>query len=224
MTIRVTEFMSLDGVVQAPGGPEEDTDGGFEHGGWSMPFFDPETWVPLSVLGWTRPRRSCWAGARGRAVPVSRRFAILTTQPCEVEVSSANDSVLLSGGNPQIAKADGDAPVQAYIAAMPGWKGDIGRQIDSLVVSTIPEIHKAVRWNSPFYGIDGNGWFLSFHCFTKYVKVTFLNGGSLQPLPPETSKQPSVRYLHVSEDQALDETQFVEWVKQASALPGDALF
>ncbi len=139
-------------------------------------------------------------------------------------MAAADKPVLLSGGNPQIPKADGDAPVQAYISAMPGWKKDIGRQLDSLVCATVPEARKAVRWNSPFYGMDGNGWFLSFHCFTNYVKVTFLNGRSLEPPPPETSKHPSTRYLHVSEVQPLDEAQFVDWIKQASELPGDELF
>jgi len=134
------------------------------------------------------------------------------------------EPVLLSGGNPQIARADGDAPVHAYIAAMPDWKRDIGRQLDALVVATIPEVQKAVRWNTPFYGMDGNGWFLSFHCFTNYIKVTFHNGSSLDPLPPESSKVPTVRYLHVSEAQPLDETQFVEWIRQARTLPGDTVF
>lgn len=132
--------------------------------------------------------------------------------------------VLLSGGNPQIAKGDGDAPVQAYLAAMPGWKGEVGRLLDSIVVATVPKVRKAVRWNSPFYGIEGEGWFLSFHCFTNYVKVTFLNGGSLNPPPPVVSKQPEVRYLHVYEDEPLDRGRFADWVRQASALPGEALF
>jgi hypothetical protein len=135
-----------------------------------------------------------------------------------------DEPVLLSGGNPQIAKADGDAPVQSYISAMPGWKRVIGKQIDDLVVAAVTDVRKAVRWNSPFYGTDGSTWFLSFHCFTNYVKVTFLNGGSLDPLPPEPSRQPDVRYLHVSETQPLDESQFVDWIAQASRLPGEALF
>ena len=139
-------------------------------------------------------------------------------------MAADKEPVLISGGNPQIFKADGDALVQAYIAAMPEWKRDIGRQLDSLVVATIPEVQKAVRWNTPFYGIDGNGWFLSFHCFTNYIKITFLNGSSLEPLPPEASKVPTVRYLHVSEVQPLDEDQFIKWVKQARALPGDTPF
>lgn len=132
--------------------------------------------------------------------------------------------VLLSGGNPQIPKGDGDGPVQAYLAAMPGWKKDIGRQLDSLIVRTLPKVKKAIRWNSPFYGMEGNGWFLSFHCFNKYVKVTFLNGSSLSPLPPIESKHPATRYIHVSESEPLDEKSFVKWIKQAAKLPGDALF
>ncbi len=131
---------------------------------------------------------------------------------------------LLSGGNPQIAKGDGDAPVQAYIAAMPGWKRDVGRHLDSIIVSTVPSVRKAVRWNSPFYGIEGQGWFLNFHCFTKYVKVAFFNGASLRPVPPGESKHEAVRYLHVHEDDQLDEAQLAAWVKQASELPGDPLF
>ena len=125
---------------------------------------------------------------------------------------------LLAGGNPQIAKADGDAPVQAYIAAMPGWKRDIGRRLDALIVRTVPDVRKAVKWNSPFYGIEGQGWFLSFHCFTKYVKVTFFSGTSLRPLPPGESKHKEVRYLDIHEDDQLDEAQLAAWVKQASRI------
>ena len=131
---------------------------------------------------------------------------------------------LLSGGNPQIPKGDGDEPVQAYIAAMPGWKHDVGRQIDDLVVRTVPDVQKAVRWNSPFYGVDGQGWFLSFHCFTKYVKLTWLNGASLDPVPPVDSKHPDVRYSHISEDDDFDEAQLATWIEQASDLPGEQLF
>ena len=131
--------------------------------------------------------------------------------------------VLLSGGNPQIAKGDGDAPVQAYIAAMPGWKRDVGRQLDALIVRTVPGVRKAVKWNSPFYGVeDQGGWFLGFHCFTKYVKVTFFRGTSLRPVPPGESKHKEVRYLDIHEGE-LDEAQFVAWVKQASQLPGERL-
>jgi hypothetical protein len=129
---------------------------------------------------------------------------------------------LLSGGNPQIPKGEGDAPVKAYIAAMPGWKRDIGRRLDAIVVRTVPGVHKAVKWNSPFYGKDGDGWFLSFHCFTNYVKVTFFRGASLRPVPPGGSKHPQVRYYDVREG-ALDESQFTAWVKQASQLPGERL-
>ena len=131
--------------------------------------------------------------------------------------------VLLSGGNPQIAKGYGDAPVQAYIAAMPGWKRDVGRRLDALIVRTVPGVHKAVKWNSPFYGIEGQGWFLGVHCFTKYVKVAFFRGASLRPLPPGESKQKSVRYLDIHEDDLLDETQLADWVKQASELPGERM-
>ena len=127
---------------------------------------------------------------------------------------------LLSGGNPQIAKADGDAPVQAYIAAMPGWKRDVGRQLDALITSKVPKVRKAVKWNSPFYGIEGQGWFLSFHCFTKYVKVTFFSGTSLHPMPPGESKTENTRYLDIYEDEPLDEKQFVKWIKQAAKIPG----
>ena len=131
---------------------------------------------------------------------------------------------LLSGGNPQIAKADGDTPVQAYIAAMPGWKRDVGRRLDALIVRVVPNVRKAVRWNTPFYGIEGYGWFLSYHCFTKYVKVSFLNGASLRPLPPVESKHEHVRYFHIYEDDQLDKALVANWVRQASELPGDTCF
>ncbi len=131
---------------------------------------------------------------------------------------------LLSGGNPQIPKADGDAPVQAYIAAMPGWKRDVGRHLDALIVRTVPNVRKAVRWNTPFYGVEGRGWFLGFHCFTKYVKVTFLNGASLRPAPPVASKHEDVRYFHVHEDDPIDDEALASWIRQASELPGEELF
>jgi hypothetical protein len=130
---------------------------------------------------------------------------------------------LLSGGNPQIAKGTGDAPVQAYIAAMPGWKHDVGRQLDALIVKAVPHVHKAVKWNTPFYGMEGQGWFASFHCFEKYVKVTFFRGTSLQPVPPGESKVKDVRYLDVRENIPLDEKLFVNWIHQASKLPGEVL-
>ena len=129
---------------------------------------------------------------------------------------------LLSGGNPQIAKAYGDAPVQAYIAAMPGWKRDLGRRLDALIVRTVPGVRKAVKWNSPFYGIEDHVWFLSFHCFAKYVKVAFFRGAALRPVPPGPSKHKDVRYLDIYEDQ-LDEAQLAAWVRQASQLPGERM-
>ncbi|HEU4940906.1 MAG TPA: DUF1801 domain-containing protein [Candidatus Eisenbacteria bacterium] len=127
---------------------------------------------------------------------------------------------LLAGGNPQIAKGDGDEPVQAYIAAMPGWKRDVGRRLDALIVRTVPGVRKAVKWNSPFYGVEDKGWFLSFHCFTSYIKVTFFRGTSLRPLPPGASKHETVRYLDIREDDEVDEARLAGWVKQAGRLPG----
>jgi len=127
---------------------------------------------------------------------------------------------LLSGGNPQIAKADGDAPVQAYIAAMPGWKSKLGKRLDTLIARNVPKVRKAVRWNSPFYGIEGQGWFLSFHVFTRYVKVGFFSGASLRPMPPGASKDKNMRYLDIYEGDELDEALMTSWVKQAAALPG----
>lgn len=128
--------------------------------------------------------------------------------------------VLLSGGNPQIAKGEGDAPVQQYIAAMPGWKKEVGKWLDEIIVTTVPRVQKAVKWNSPFYGMEDRGWFLSFHCFTKYVKVTFFKGASLQPLPPGESKQKEVRNLDIHENDQIDEVQLADWIRQASELDG----
>jgi hypothetical protein len=128
--------------------------------------------------------------------------------------------IRLTGGNPQIAKAEGDAPVQACIAAMPGWKRDLGRRLDELITRTVPGLRKAVKWNSPFYGLDGQGWFLSFHTFTKYVKVAFFRGASLRPVPPGASKSKDMRYLDIHEEDKLDEAQLARWVLQASRLPG----
>jgi len=130
---------------------------------------------------------------------------------------------LLSGGNPQIPKGYGDGPVQAYIAAMPGWKSAIGRRIDALVEAAVPGVRKAVKWNSPFYGVEDDVWFLSFHCFDRYVKVAFFRGAALEPPPPVGSKHPEVRYLHVFEDEPLDEARFSDWVRQASRLPGERM-
>ena len=133
---------------------------------------------------------------------------------------SSKQPKLLSGGNPQIAKADGDAPVQAYIAAMPAWKRKVGADLDALITRTVPRVRKAVKWNSPFYGIDGNGWFLSFHCFTKYVKVTFFKGRELEPMPPGESKHADVRYFDIRETDKLDEKRLASWIRQAAKLPG----
>jgi len=126
----------------------------------------------------------------------------------------------LSGGNPQIAKADGNPPVQAYIAAMPGWKNKVGKRLDAIITRSVPRVRKAVKWNSPFYGVENRGWFVSFHVFTRYVKVTFFKGGALRPLPPGVSKHKEVRHLDIHDDDKFDEAQFAAWVKQAAALPG----
>ena len=134
--------------------------------------------------------------------------------------ASVRKPALLSGGNPQVAEGDGDAPVQAYIAAMLGWKRDVGRRLDALVARTVPGVRKAVKWNSPFYGVEGQGWFLSFHCFTKYVKVAFFRGTSLRPVPPGESKHEEVRYLDIQEDDPPDRKQLATWIRQAAVLPG----
>ena len=154
----------------------------------------------------------------------AKRVAANADKPRKTAPKSQSRKVgkpaLLAGGNPQIAKADGDAPVQAYIAAMPGWKHDVGRRLDALIVRTVPDVRKAVKWNSPFYGIEGQGWFLNFHCFTKYVKVAFFRGTSLRPLPPGESKHEEVRYVDIHEDDQLDEELVASWIRQASELPG----
>lgn len=127
---------------------------------------------------------------------------------------------LLSGGNPQIPKGEGEAPVQAYIAAMPGWKRAAGHRLDKLVETTVPGVKKAVKWNSPFYGVEGKGWFISFHVFTKYIKVTFFRGAELDPPPPVGSKDPNTRYFHIGEDSEWDEKQLADWIRQAAKIPG----
>jgi hypothetical protein len=148
-------------------------------------------------------------GKMTKAAPVRRKTARKSARP-----------TLLAGGNPQIAKAEGDAPVRAYIAAMPGWKSDVGRQLDALIVRTVPGVRKAVKWNSPFYGVEGQGWFLSFHTFTNYVKVAFFKGTSLRPVPPGASKHEEVRYLDIRKDDVVDEAQMARWIRQAAVLPG----
>ncbi|HYP08641.1 MAG TPA: DUF1801 domain-containing protein [Bryobacteraceae bacterium] len=151
----------------------------------------------------------------------ARAFKALIKAAVAANGSSGKKVVLLSGGNPQIAKADGDAPVQAYIAAMPGWKSDLGKRLDELIVRIVPGVRKAVKWNSPFYGVEGQGWFLSFHVLTRYVKVTFFAGMSLDPLPPGgTERSGEARWIDIYERDGLDEAQMAKWVKQAAALPG----
>ncbi|AZO80883.1 MULTISPECIES: DUF1801 domain-containing protein [unclassified Bosea (in: a-proteobacteria)] len=140
-----------------------------------------------------------------------------------MKASASAEPVLLSGGNPQIAKGYGEEPVQAYIAAMPGWKSGLGARLDTLITSAVPEVRKAVKWNSPLYGVEDGHWFLGIHVFAKYVKVAFFRGAALDPVPPGTSKQKEVRYLDIREDDALDEAQFTAWVKQAAALPGEKM-
>ena len=154
----------------------------------------------------------------------AERVAVTAAKPRQTLPKSLPRKVAkparLAGGNPQIAKADGDAPVQAYIAAMSGWKRDVGRRLDALIVRTVTGVRKAVKWNSPFYGIEGQGWFLSFHCFTKYIKVAFFRGMLLRPVPPGGSKHQEVGYLDIHQDDQLDEAQLTTWVRQSAALPG----
>ena len=173
--------------------------------------------------GTSRVRKSRRSSNKSKSPPKAGTKAKPRTREVkslETRTGGKGRVVLLSGGNPQIAKADGDAPVQAYIAAMPGWKRDLGKRLDALIVRNAPNVRKAVKWNSPFYGIEGQGWFLSFHVFTRYVKVTFFRGTSLQPVPPGPSKHKDVRYIDIHESDALDEAQMATWIKQAAALPG----
>jgi hypothetical protein len=134
--------------------------------------------------------------------------------------TESNGPTLLSGGNPQIPKGDGAAPVRAYIEAMPGWKHEVGRRLDELIEATVPDVQRAVRWNSPFYGVAGNGWFVSYHCFTRYVKVTFFRGADLDPVPPDLGKDEHVRSVHLHEHDDLDVDQLTSWVRQAAELTG----
>jgi hypothetical protein len=172
-------------------------------------------------------KRTSKTSAKVAKKAAAKRVAAKAAKPRKTAPKSQSRKVakpaLRAGGNPQIAKADGDAPVQAYIAAMPGWKRDVGRRLDALIERTVPGVRKAVKWNSPFYGIEGEGWFLSFHCFSKYVKVAFFRGASLRPLPPGESKHRHVRYVDIREDDQLDEAQLAAWVKQASLLPGERM-
>lgn len=156
------------------------------------------------------------AAAKGSVT--ARKPSVAKPQPAK-----AGQPVLLSGGNPQIAKGHGDAPVQAYIAAMPGWKSEVGHRLDALIVKTVPGVKKAVKWNSPMYGMEDQHWFLSIHVFAKYIKIAFFRGKSLDPVPPVESKHKDVRYLHIHEGDKFDETLLADWVKQASKLPGEKM-
>jgi hypothetical protein len=161
--------------------------------------------------------------AKSAAKRVDAKAAKPRKTAAEPQPRKVAKPTLLAGGNPQIAKANGDAPVQAYIAAMPGWKRDVGRRLDALIERSIPGVRKAVKWNSPLYGVEGQGWFLGIHCFTNYVKVAFFRGTSLRPVPPGESKNKDTRYLDIHEDDQLDEAQLAAWVKQASQLPGERM-
>jgi hypothetical protein len=167
----------------------------------------------------TRTSAKAASKRAARPVPARAQHGTGTRKQAARQIA---EPVLLSGGNPQIAKGDGDAPVRAYIAAMPGWKRAIGRSLDALIARTVPGVRRAVKWNSPFYGAESDaGWFLSFHCFTSYVKVTFFRGASLRPVPPGESKHKHVRYLDIRERDEIDEVQLAAWVRQASELPGE---
>jgi hypothetical protein len=170
----------------------------------------------------TKTKRKAKAPSRARALrkkPTRAQSKRAAPPERPAAARKSKKVVLLSGGNPQIAKGDGDAPVQAYIAATPGWKREVAKRLDALIVRTVPRVQKAVKWNSPFYGVEGQGWFLSFHVFANYVKLAFFKGASLRPLPPDPSKDKHVRYVNIREGE-LDEVQMAKWVKQAAALPG----
>src|SRR5690606_28300230 len=162
------------------------------------------------------------ARAKTPARKATKKSAAKATQPRRKPRPNADGVVLLSGGNPQIAKGYGEAPVKAYIAAMPDWKKDVGRRLDAILTKTVPGVKKAIKWNSPFYGVEKDVWFLSFHVFAKYVKVTFFQGASLRPPPSGKSKYEHVRYYDIHKGE-LDEARFTDWVKQASKLPGEKM-
>ena len=178
----------------------------------------------MSAVRSVGAKRTSKTSAKIAKKAAAKRVAAKAAKPRKTAPKSQSRKVakpaLLAGGNPQIAKADGDAPVQAYIAAMPGWKRDVGRRLDALIVRTVPGVRKAIKWNSPFYGVEGQGWFLNFHTFTNYVKVAFFRGTSLRPVPPGESKHKEVRYLDIREDDQLEEAQMATWIRQAAALPG----
>jgi hypothetical protein len=182
---------------------------------------------PATEMLFVVAKRTSKKSAKVAKRAAGKRVAAKAAKPRKTAPKSQSRKVaklaLLAGGNPQIAKADGEAPVQAYIAAMPGWKRDVGRGLDALIVRTVPGVRKAVKWNSPLYGVEGQGWFLGVHCFTNYVKVAFFRGTSLRPVPPGESKSKDTRYLDIHEDDHLDEAQLAAWVKQASQLPGERM-
>lgn len=171
------------------------------------------------------PAKKTKAPAKKTKAPAkkTKKAATTRTSAKKASRSKTNGPVLLSGDNPQIAKGYGDGPVKEYIAAMPDWKRRVGRRLDGLIVRAVPGVQKAVKWNSPFYGVEKGVWFLSFHCMTKYVKVAFFRGASLTPRPPGESKQKHVRYLDIYEDTEIDEAQFIDWVKQSRKLPGERM-
>ena len=171
----------------------------------------------------TGPGCRAVGGGLGPAVGLSGVEGAADEKTADKKSKSGSGPRLLSGGNPQIPKGEGDGSVQEYSAAMPGWKRSVGEHLDGLIVRVVPEVLKAVKWNSPFYGLEGEGWFLAFHCFDRYIKVTFFRGTSLEPVPPEESKVPETRYFHIYENDNLDESPFASWVKQASTLPGEKL-
>lgn len=166
-----------------------------------------------------KPRKAATKSSAGKP----RKTAAKKSPSRAAASKTSTKPKLLSGGNPQIPKGYGDEPVQAYIAAMPGWKSEVGHRLDALIERTVPGVNKAVKWNSPFYGIKDNGWFLSYHCFAKYIKVAFFRGASLRPVPPVESKHKEVRYVHIHQDESIDKVQFADWVKQASQLQGEQM-
>lgn len=168
------------------------------------------------------PRKPGQTAKKPATASAARPRTASRSQPASPSAESAAPR-LLSGGNPQIAKGEGDAPVQAYIAAMPGWKSGIGRRLDALIEAAVPGVRKAVKWNSPLYGVEGQGWFLGIHCFNRYIKLAFFRGLSLRPVPPVESKSQDTRYFHIHEGDTLDEARLSTWVKQASALPGERM-
>jgi hypothetical protein len=195
--------------------------------GQPLAAFTPHQVENLSVGADAVAKRTSKTSAKVAKKAAAKRVAAEAAKPRRTAPKSQSRKVakptLLAGGNPQIAKAYGDAPVQAYIAAMPGWKSGVGRRLDALIARTVPGVCKAVKWNSPLYGVEDQVWFLGIRCFTKYIKVAFFRGAALRPLPPGESKQKDVRYLDIREDDQINEKQFTDWVKQASRLPGERM-